>query len=294
MAIEDSDPLMVKFAQSFPKFNGGKRELRYIAGKFWIDVDTYQNTEHQIKLQIADKMSCIERVDHMKTISNYLAESKVNIEAFEFIDDSPSQKWLIDQEINQLFIMLKIDNQLVSWLNSLSFRIKDKFIFIMDGWNLNSMEKEKAIIRITERISQITRDMEFLSWFKDDVEKIVAADDFFKKNDIVFYRQLNNVEDVRIYFYANRERKDFLKLAFQKIRVLHNNRKSRKNTHIKQCNFSLSLAADKNINKLANEYRLSRSDVVDLFFKNIKNLRDFDGVNASFDVRSYLDKFKRP
>ena len=66
-------------------------------------------------------------------------------------------------------------------------------------------------------------------------------------------------------------------MSYQKIRSLYNNRKSRESIITKQCNFSLSTSADKNIKKLASVNRLTRSDIVDIFFRDLKKLERFYG-----------------
>jgi hypothetical protein len=281
MAIKDNDPDLLKFTQSFPGFNGGKRELRYIVVMLGINSDTYQNTEYEIKRQIGMKLMLYRNDGVIYNIKMYLIGAKIGIGDFEFIGNSRSQIWLIEQDIVGLLNIVNAESHVVLSLNNLSFHAKEKFIFLIDYWINNLDYKKYHVSNLANKIFNVTREMKYLDWFEDDVERVFAAADFFRKKELLHLFNINDSEDVRIHFYKNRLNKDYLELSFQKIRSLYNNRKSRDNKNSKQCNFSLSISADNNISKLAIANRLTRSDVVDMFFKDIKNMRNFDIVKSS-------------
>ncbi len=102
MATRDQDALHLKFTVHFRGFNGGMRELRYIARKLGVNSDTYQNPEDEIRLQIARYLDSREYSRNRYDIEKYLAESKVGIDVFDFIDDSQSQSILINDQIAKL------------------------------------------------------------------------------------------------------------------------------------------------------------------------------------------------
>ena len=251
------------------------RELRLMVGVLGIDIDTYQNSLFEVKRHIGIHLKSNSVFGEIVTINKYLKESKVDIDAFAFIGESRSQLWLVEQEITNALLQFKIPNDFFSKMTRGRFQTKEKFILFVD-WISFSWDKMDYVVNTANMISSIAREMKYLDWFEDDTEKIVSADDYFRKNYpnsayIPFFERFRDVEDIRILFYNTRIDAPQRRLDFQSIRSLFNNRKSRKNGNRKQCNFSLSSAADKNIDKLATDMGLTRSLVVERVFKNIKN-----------------------
>ena len=91
--IRNNDSFQKKFDESFPGFNGGFRELRFMAGALGIDIDTYQNSLSEIKRYIGIYLQSNSNFIGLSTIDRYLKESKVDIDAFDFIGVSRSQLW---------------------------------------------------------------------------------------------------------------------------------------------------------------------------------------------------------
>lgn len=275
MIISGNDSFLRKFEESFPGFNGGMRELRLMVGVFRIDIDTYQNPLFQVKRHIGIHLQSNNSFVELQAINKYLKESKVDIDTFDFIGESRSQLWLIEQQIANLLQEVNISNDLLSQMTFARFRTKEKLIFFVD-WISFTYSKKDYVINTANLVSSYIREVKYLDWFDDDTEKVVSADDYFRKKYpysaiTPFFERFSDIEDIRILFYNTRTHTAQRRLDFQSIRALFNNRKARKNENRKQCNFSLSLAADRNIDKLANDGGVTRSVVVDMVFKNIKN-----------------------
>lgn len=269
VTISTNDFLLRKFNETFPSFNGGMRELRFMVGTLGIDSDTYQNPLFEVKRQIATHLQLNKSVGEQIVIYRYLRESKVDIDAFDFIGESRSQLSLIEEQILMLLQHFNVRGYLVS-----KFQPKEKFIFFIDG--ISTTDKEMYVSGVAKEVSRIVREMNYLDWFNDDPDKVVAADNNFRKrypnaSASPYFERFGDVEDIRIFYYKNRANTAQLRLDFKSTQSYFNNRRARENPDKKQRNFSLSIAANRNINKLANDRGITRSAVVDMVFKDLKN-----------------------
>lgn len=242
-----------------------------MVGALGINSDIYQNTLLEVKRQIAMHLELNNNDAELIAIYRYLKESKVNINAFDFIASSRSHLWLVEEKISGLVQQINPQKFLIS-----KFETKEKFIYFIDQWIQNLGEKELFISNAANDIARIAREMKYLKWFDDDVKKVVAADHFFRRTypdrgAYPFFEKFDNVEDIRILFYANRFNLAQRKLDFNSIQSQFHNKKAKDNPNKKQFNFSLSIAANKNINKLANDRGITRSAVIDMAFKDMKS-----------------------
>lgn len=277
MAI--NDPLVSKFGQLFPGFNGGMRELRFMVVVLEMDCDTYQNVEAEVKRQIVKRLQFAGFSQKVSFIIKYLTGAKVDVNAFDILDGPRPKLFLVEQKINSLIDELKIDHTIVCSLTALGFNLRDTIIFLIDYWEADTGVKKNKVSEIEAEIAKITGELKFLDWFDDNALRVESAKDYLLKNNKINFSEIRNSEDVRIYFYRNLENADYLKLTFFKIRSLFNNRKNRENKNKKQCNFSLSVISDKNISKLAEVNGMTRSDIVDRVFRNLNDLGNLDAFS---------------
>ena len=299
MQILNSAIHLNKFNNSFGKSYIGIRELRYIVALLEINCDTYKNSEENIKTIIGLKLNQFTNSKKIENVKNYLTISKVEYESFNFIEENKFFDRIIDLESQKIIkeYTNEVDAEII---NKLSFKNKDNFIFLVDYCNIDTQKTKTHIQNIDFRISYRLKKLKYLSWFDGNQEKVAAAEDFMTRKKQMNFTKFNDADDVKMHFYLELcgENKHFgivseaeQELNFQKIRSLFNNRKSREKTTHKQFNFSLSRAADKNINKLAQENMLNRSQVVDIFFRDMKNFNVFSAsITSSNDLKNHADE----
>lgn len=269
MAI-NTDPRYDTFNNYFPTFSGGKRSIIFISIILDINIDFHNLSEQACKDAIGQRLNMQEKIYRHDDVRRYLSEIKLDHGLFDFVFKSRFDYFLIKEEIVGLMNLMNLEKSISVSMANLSLHPKDAIIFLMDYWNFEIIAKEKYILDMKSRFLSVENTLKPLQWFQKDDDKVIAARDFFNRGKSADFIRINDVDDIKIFFYQYIDKPDSIYSQLAKIKSLFSNRKAKSNKNSRQCNFSLSPEIDDKISKIALSSKMTRSAVVESVFGEIE------------------------
>ena len=272
MSINDTSPGVARFNRFFPYFRGGRRELIYIILSLDLNVDLSGGKQGFVINNIGSQLP--DGGDY-KRISRYLAEMKCNERFFNFFDESNFHSFMINREVDDLFAKNKVISSVVNSSRNFCFSARDRFIFAVDYLPNNVGDKNNYMEAYKMDFDKVCDEISYLKWFNGDDAKLDAANSYFSRLDGLSYKKIRGMDDLQIRFCSDLSNMGYMALSFKKIQSLYNNRKSKSSEYHKQCNLSLSVSSSEKIDLFARRSNMTRSQVVDYVFRELKSIKSF-------------------
>ncbi|WP_394682195.1 hypothetical protein [uncultured Comamonas sp.] len=143
--------------------------------------------------------------------------------------------------------------------------------YLSDVCDVSVMNQSLRLDSLKNNIDSMAYFKKRFSWFRagDGCEhdaKLQAAIDFFGKNPVPSFA-IQDIDALELYFFntfidVNRKR-----IVFKDICSLYANRKSRRKSDKKQCNFSIEEKTIEYIDSFSKDNKISRSELLEIIFK---------------------------
>ena len=264
----------------FPGVKIGLRELKFIIGYLAINCEIERMTESAIQSEVLLNVKMHARAEQIEYINRSLREARFDVDELSFIENSKSHNFLVEKIIEKF----RENSNFIFYGNMRSRKVnyvlghKDFLIFLIDA-QIGSLDVKRSLVEIAKLIfHKYAQRVNFIKWYKEEKDRIQIAFEYFKMKGICFSLESNmlDIHDLMIFFWSNEKTQEQNKLVDINFRRYYYNKKSREGRTTKQANFSLSEQSIKNIEKIAEKYRMNKSMVVDAIFKSPSLVKQID------------------
>ena len=238
------------------------RSLQSIAFYLDIAVDADKPSRHELLTQVGRFLHANPMIEFAQQpmLLHISRKPKIDTTIFDFLHEEYGTS-VMTWKINEYSIF---DFQITESVFHRQCSRKILFGSLSDASKFSIDEISSKLISLKTNLESMRNFRKKFEWFDSD-EKISSARDYFKKH----YPpgcQPENKNDLELFFYSNIETADRKEVVFKKISALYNNRKSRDNTSKKQCNFAIDEKTIEFIKAIAQNSKISRSDLLEIIF----------------------------
>lgn len=252
------------------------RSLQSIALQLNLNIDLEKLNKDTLRIAIGYYLHSnpLQTNKYKESLIIIAKNNKIDTGVFDFLCENYGVK-LIVAKINEFNVFGVPVGELI-FHNGHHRRVVLNYISDTCGKNNNQIYIE--LDKLKRNLESMGFYKKKFDWFKDEdgeegVEKMRAAVDFFSKG-VTMGLLIRDIEDLEVYFLDSFVDGNMKENSFYKICSLYNNRKTRRKTKKKQCNFSLGESTIRYIDAMAKSSGISRSELLERVFrsKNSKGL----------------------